>query len=147
MSVDQHLACMQGILADARCDYGACYPAMCQSLMLMVQVEAFLQSSCRSLRQDVALTMQEVADHPELEAVVVRQHHGDIVKVPAGWLHSVENLAPCVNFAWEYMVMEHAAHYLVVHQLISQHIGDRAAVHHFPMQPYVCNSMLHGLTR
>ena len=94
MSVDQHLACMQGILANARCDYGACYPAMCQTLMLMVQVEAFLQSSCRSLRQDVALTMQEVADHPELEAVhslklvVVRQHHGDIVKVPAGWLHS-----------------------------------------------------------
>ena len=97
VSVEQHLACMQGILANARYCYKACCPAIRQSLILMVQVEGLWQSSCRSLRPDVVLTMQEVADHPELEAVIVRQHHGDIVKVPAGWLHSVENLAPCVK--------------------------------------------------
>ena len=115
--------------------------------MMFVQVEAFLQLSCRSLQQDVARTMQEVANHPELGAVLAHLHHGNIVKVPAGWLHSVEDLAPCMNFAWEYMVMEHAAHYLVVHQLISQYIGDRAAVEYFPIQACVCNSLSDGLMR
>ena len=43
--------------------------------------------------------------------------------------------------------MEHAAHYPVVHQLISQYIWDRGAVDHFPMQACVCNSILQDLTR
>ena len=108
-----------------------------------MQLEAYLGLNGRSLRdEEVTLTLQEVDANPGLGAIVVMQRHGELVKVPAGWLHSVQNLAPCVKFAWECAVLEHAAHYPTVHRLIAQYIGERAAKDYFPTQAIACNTVI-----
>ena len=40
------------------------------------------------------------------------QHHGQVVNVPAGWLHQLENLQDCVRIAWDIMVPERMAAYM-----------------------------------
>ena len=46
----------------------------------------------------------------------VYQHHGQVVNVPAGWLHQVENLQDCVKIAWDIMVSERMAAYMATWQ-------------------------------
>ena len=46
----------------------------------------------------------------------VYQHHGQVVHVPAGWLHQVENLQDCVKIAWDIMVPERMAAYMATWQ-------------------------------
>ncbi|KAL3157775.1 hypothetical protein ABBQ32_012200 [Trebouxia sp. C0010 RCD-2024] len=48
----------------------------------------------------------------------VYQHHGQVVHVPAGWLHQVENLQDCVKIAWDRMVPERMAAYMATWQLV-----------------------------
>ena len=38
---------------------------------------------------------------------IIEQHHGDIVHVPAGHMHQVENLDGCVKMAWDKYVVAH----------------------------------------
>ncbi len=42
----------------------------------------------------------------------VSQHHGQVVHVPAGWSHQVDNLQDCVKIAWDIMVPERMAAYM-----------------------------------
>ena len=48
----------------------------------------------------------------------VYQHHGQMVHVPAGWLHQVENLQDCVKIAWDMMAPERVALYVLTWQYI-----------------------------
>ena len=42
---------------------------------------------------------------------IVKQCHGDMVHVPAGYMHQVENLHPCLKVAWDIYVVEHLHRY------------------------------------
>ncbi len=42
----------------------------------------------------------------------VYQHHGQVVHVPAGWLHQVEILQGCGKIAWDITVPERMAAYM-----------------------------------
>ena len=46
----------------------------------------------------------------------VYQHHGQVVHVPAGWLHQVENLQDCVKIAWDMMIPERMGAYMATWQ-------------------------------
>ena len=48
----------------------------------------------------------------------VHQHHGQMVHVPTGWLHQVENLQDCAKIAWDMMVPERMALYMLTWQHI-----------------------------
>ena len=37
---------------------------------------------------------------------MIKQRHGDLVHIPAGYMHQVENLQDCTKIAWD---MYHAA--------------------------------------
>ena len=43
----------------------------------------------------------------------IYQHHGQMVHVPARWLHQVENLQDCVKIAWHMMVPERMVFYML----------------------------------
>ena len=72
----------------------------------------------------------------KLGAVVIHQHHGEVVRVPAGWLHEVINRQACVKVAWEFMEDGRAQLYPTVSKLIAEHIGERAAKDYMPI--YTC---------
>lgn len=57
---------------------------------------------------DVVCWQQLAADHPDI-FVYLRQCAGQRVSVPAGWVHAVLTLEPCVKVAWDVMDARFAA--------------------------------------
>ena len=54
-------------------------------------------------------------------ARVIKQGHGDMVQVAAGWMHLVMNLRPCAKMAWEIYKPEHFLNYV----LSWQHVANQ----------------------
>ena len=52
---------------------------------------------------------------------VMKQGHGEMVQVPAGWMHLVMNLRPCAKMAWEIYKPEHFLNYV----LSWQHVANQ----------------------
>jgi len=68
---------------------------------------------------DVAKLSKFLGKDPEAGRAYVQtvyQQHGQMVHVPAGWLHQVENLQDCVKIAWDIMVPERMAAYVTTWQ-------------------------------
>jgi len=68
---------------------------------------------------DVAKLSKFLGKDPETGRAYVQtvyQHHGQVMHVPAGWLHQVENLQDCVKIAWDIMVPERMAAYMTTWQ-------------------------------
>ncbi|DBA88811.1 TPA: hypothetical protein ACH3X1_014812 [Trebouxia sp. C0004] len=42
---------------------------------------------------------------------IIKQRHGDMVRVPAGHMHQVENLEACVKIAWDKYVAANRSRY------------------------------------
>lgn len=59
--------------------------------------------------------------------VTVTQHHGEMVHVPWGWAHQVQNLAPCFKIAWDMVNMSRAGDV----QAIQQWVVDSKLAHLF----------------
>ena len=70
----------------------------------------------------------------EVGAVLVYQHHGQLVRVEAGWLHSVINVQHSIKIAREFMLRDRVAMYAAVPRLISDYIGPEAAHDYMPLQ-------------
>ena len=49
--------------------------------------------------QQLAKDMQSDAQNVKVLVQIVKQGHGDIVHVPAGWMHHVCNMRPCIKLA------------------------------------------------
>ena len=76
-------------------------------------------------------------------AVVLRQHHGELIRVPAGWLHAVSNRKPCIKVAFEFLASSKACLYPTVSKMIAEFIGSRAAADYMPMQTAAYNTAMH----
>lgn len=50
---------------------------------------------------------------------VLRQGHGDMVHVPAGWMHMVINLRACLKMAWAVYMPQHFLNYVLSWQHIA----------------------------
>ena len=62
-----------------------------------------------------------VGSHGEPLVHIVRQCHGDIVHVPAGWMHMVQNVPACIKMAWDMYTVDHLTDYV----LSWQHVASR----------------------
>ena len=49
---------------------------------------------------------------------VIEQHAGEVVHVPSGWVHQVENLAPSLKMAWDYYDGRHMGRYARAHRTV-----------------------------
>ncbi|KAL0029489.1 hypothetical protein WJX77_011364 [Trebouxia sp. C0004] len=56
---------------------------------------------------------------------IIEQRHGDIVHVPAGHMHQVENMAGCVKMAWDKYVVAHLDRYALSWRYITNQIRGR----------------------
>ena len=54
---------------------------------------------------------------------VLEQMAGDTMVIPAGILHLVTNLQPCVKIAWDYFKMENVQNYELARDLLYKYIG------------------------
>ncbi|GFR42749.1 hypothetical protein Agub_g3687 [Astrephomene gubernaculifera] len=57
----------------------------------------------------------------ENNVVVIEQYHGDVVHVPAGWIHQVENVQACLKLAWDTLNPRRLVHYFGVQRLVVHH--------------------------
>ena len=53
---------------------------------------------------------------------IIEQRHGDMVHVPAGYMHQVENLAPCVKMAFDKYVPANLARYALSWQYVTSQV-------------------------
>ncbi|KAL3134232.1 hypothetical protein ABBQ38_006663 [Trebouxia sp. C0009 RCD-2024] len=70
-------------------------------------------------QSDVATLSKSLGTDPNTGNAYVQtvyQHHGQLVHVPAGWLHQVENLQDCVKIAWDMMTPERMGAYMATWQ-------------------------------
>ena len=72
-------------------------------------------------------------------AEVIQQYHGQIVQVPAGWMHAVYNRRACLKVTWEFAEIDKAWFYPTVSRLIGQYIGQRAAEDYMPIHTCAFN--------
>ena len=56
--------------------------------------------------------------------VIIKQCHGDMVHVPAGYMHQVTNILPCVKIAWDQYVVQHLHRYALSWRYISSKIRN-----------------------
>ena len=54
---------------------------------------------------------------------IIKQRHGDLVHVPAGYMHQVENLHPCVKLAWDKYVAAHLHRYALSWRYINSQVA------------------------
>ena len=79
--------------------------------------------------------------HSEWGAVVVQQYHGQVVQVPAGWMHAVFDRRPCVRVANIFTEKDKAWLYPAVSKLIAGFIGQQAADDCMPINICAFNSV------
>ncbi|KAK9809774.1 hypothetical protein WJX73_004996 [Symbiochloris irregularis] len=110
------------------------------------KAEAWFQTQKTSLHDNnatVDLMLQKYRHlQDEWGVVVLSQRHGQVVQVPAGWMHTVFNRRACVKLSVEFMDQHNAAQYPVVHGLISKYIGERAAPDYLPVYTFALNYAL-----
>lgn len=106
---------------------------------MLMQVEVWYRAQGKTLRDAVKLDLslpQHRSLRNEWKAEVVQQYHGQIVQVPAGWMHAVFNRRACLKVAWEFAEMDKAWLYPTVSRLIGAYIGQRASEDYMPI--YTC---------
>ena len=53
---------------------------------------------------------------------IVKQGHGEMVHVPAGWVHQVINMRPCIKMAWDVYQPKHLLNYVLSQQYVASQI-------------------------
>ena len=79
---------------------------------------------------DVAKVSKFLGKDPATGRVYVQtvyQHHGQVVHMPAGWLHQVETLQDCVKLAWDIMLPERMAAYMATWQHVLASVTESSA--------------------
>lgn len=78
------------------------------------------------ITEELARILQEECGVDEvtntMKVQILHQCSGDIVNVPAGWVHCVYNLRQCVKVAYDYIVPEHMPLYMLCWKKIFAHL-------------------------
>lgn len=62
-------------------------------------------------------------EHPDW-LVYIKQKVGDMIYVPAGWIHCVITVQPCIKLAWDFVNYKHLPNYLAARRFVLQKLLD-----------------------
>ena len=100
------------------------------------------------LQHDLGYELDEATGYQRPAVTLLWQHHGQVVHVPAGHMHMVVNLQPCIKMAWEYWKDDKLVNYILAWKFISSQMTRGSnSLDYFNTQGVVGNLLTEHMTK